>query len=315
MSYTRCRLGHTHWGTYGAAGLLVVDKGKVLLQLRPAGIHEGGTWSVPGGAINHDERPVDAALREAAEETGVKPASLCITSGWADDCGGGWTYTTFVAAVHHWARGPLTPAANFESEQLEWVPLDEVAELPLHPAFSRSWPTLREAARDATNANISRITDRIWTGGDRGAQSMRGYLAQLESVGITHVIDCRPEGTRDQRTAQTHAPHIGYLLDGQPDNGQKMPDSWFDTGVDFALKALADPGAQVLAHCHMGINRGPSMALAILLATGIEPDDALAAIRRARPVAEISYARDAIAWWQRKTRKATEPSDQTEMET
>jgi dual specificity phosphatase 3 len=42
------------------------------------------------------------------------------------------------------------------------------------------------------------------------------------------------------------------------------------------------------------------MALAILLAQGMEPDDALTAIRRARPVAEISYARDAIAWWQRR---------------
>ena len=164
----------------------------------------------------------------------------------------------------------------------------------------RSWHALCEAARDATDANISRVTDRIWTGGDRGAQSMIGYLASLESVGITHVIDCRPEGTRDQRTAQTT--RIGYLLNGQPDNGQKMPDSWFDTGVDFALKAMADPGAQVLAHCHMGINRGPSMALAILLAQGMTPHGALTAIFSARPIAQVAYAEDAIDWWQRKNR-------------
>ena len=170
-----------------------------------------------------------------------------------------------------------------------------------HPGFRRSWPALRDLARDATDANISRVTDRVWTGGDRGGQSMHGWLAQLESVGITHVIDCRPEGTRDQRTAQTHAPGIGYLLNGQDDNGQKMPDSWFDTGVDFALKALADPGAQVLAHCHMGINRGPSMALAILLAQGMDADTALAAIRTARPAAQAAYADDAIAWWHRRT--------------
>jgi ADP-ribose pyrophosphatase YjhB (NUDIX family) len=300
MSYTRCRLGHTHWGTYGAAGLLVVDKGKALLQLRPAGVHEGGTWSVPGGAINHDERAVDAALREAVEETGIDPAGVCITSGWADDCGGGWTYTTFVAAVQHWVRGPLTQAANRESERLEWVRLDEVAALPLHPGFRRSWPALRDLARDATNANISRVTDRIWTGGDRTGQSMRAYLAQLESVHVTHVIDCRPEGTRDQRTTQTHAPHIGYLLNGQPDNGQKMPDSWFDTGVDYALNALTNPASQVLAHCHMGINRGPSMALAILLAQGMDADTALAAITDARPIDHVAYAKDAIDWWARK---------------
>jgi ADP-ribose pyrophosphatase YjhB (NUDIX family) len=305
MSYTRCRLGHTHWGRYGAAGLLLVAQGKALLQLRPSGVHEGGTWSVPGGAINHDEDPVDAALREAAEETGLKPATVCITSGWAEDCGGGWTYTTFVGAVQHWIRGPLTPSANFESEQLEWVPLDEVAALPLHPGFRRSWPALRDLARDATNANIDRVTDRIWTGGDRGSQTMYGYLAQLESVGITHVIDCRPEGTRDQTYARTHAPHIGYLLNGQPDNGQKMPDSWFANGVDFALQALTDPDAQVLAHCHMGIARGPSMALAILLATGMTPQDALTAITDARPIAQVTYVQDAIDWWARKATDAT----------
>ena len=304
MSYIRCRLRHTHWGRYGAAGLLVVTKGKVLLQRRPAGVHEGRTWSVPGGAITQAERPVDAALREAAEETGLKPATVCITSGWADDCGGGWTYTTFIAAVHHWVRGPLTPAANWESQRLEWVRLDEVDRMDLHPGFRRSWPALRDLARDATNANIDRVTERLWTGGDRGSQTMYGYLAQLESVGITHVIDCRPEGTRDQAYARTHVPGIDYLIAGQNDNGQKMPDSWFDTGVDYALNALADPDAQVLAHCHMGINRGPSMALAILLAQGMTPQDALTAITSARPIAQVTYAQDAIDWWAK--RKATQ---------
>lgn len=64
--------------------------------------------------------------------------------------------------------------------------------------------------------------------------------------------------------------------------------------------ALANPDAQILAHCHEGRNRGPSMALAIILAQGMNADTALAAIRRARPAAKISYARDAISWFQRK---------------
>jgi protein-tyrosine phosphatase len=78
-----------------------------------------------------------------------------------------------------------------------------------------------------------------------------------------------------------------------------MPDEWFDAGVAFALDALKDPDAQVLAHCHMGINRGPSMAYAILLATGMEPVAALTAIRQARPIAAIAYDGDALDWWHR----------------
>jgi dual specificity phosphatase 3 len=49
----------------------------------------------------------------------------------------------------------------------------------------------------------------------------------------------------------------------------------------------------------MGVNRGPSMAFAILLATGMEPVAALTAIRRARPMSAISYAGDALDWWHR----------------
>ena len=49
----------------------------------------------------------------------------------------------------------------------------------------------------------------------------------------------------------------------------------------------------------MGINRGPSMAFAILLATGMEPAAALTAIRAARPIAAIAYDDDALDWWHR----------------
>jgi hypothetical protein len=50
----------------------------------------------------------------------------------------------------------------------------------------------------------------------------------------------------------------------------------------------------------MGINRGPTMAFAILLATGLDPITALNAIRRARPMAVVHYADDALDWWHRR---------------
>ena len=153
-------------------------------------------------------------------------------------------------------------------------------------------------------ANISYITDRVWTGGDLpfhlGQTAMAVDLAEIQTAGITNIIDNRLECS-DEPFVRAHAPKIGYLWNGQDDAGQAMPDSWFYDGVAFALEALADPDAQVLAHCHMGINRGPSMAFAILLATGMEPVAALTAIRAARPIAAISYADDALDWWHRMT--------------
>lgn len=155
---------------------------------------------------------------------------------------------------------------------------------------------------ESSVANISRVTDRVWTGGDLpsdlGEAAMLADLAEMQKAGITHILDNRIEWS-DEAFVEAHAPNMTYCWNGQDDAGQAMPDEWFDDGVGFALEALADPDARVLAHCHMGINRGPSMAFAILLATGMEPVAALTAIRGARPIAAISYADDALDWWHR----------------
>jgi 8-oxo-dGTP pyrophosphatase MutT (NUDIX family) len=287
-----------HWGEHGAAGLLLVDKGTVLLQLRPEGVHEPHTWSIPGGARGHDETPEDAALREAEEEAGIDPDDLEIIAVYTDPCACGWEYATCIA------QATTTPTlhANWESQELRWVPLSDVDTLPLHPGLRAAWGDLCDiiAAQD-TDPNISQITDQIWTGGDRGRTPPMAWLLQLEWAGITHLIDCRPQGGPDQDYALEAVPDIDYLLNGQDDDGQTMPDDWFDTGVDYALAALTNPDAQVLAHCHEGRNRGPSMALAILLAQGMEPDAALTAITDARPIAEVAYADDARAWHARRT--------------
>ena len=67
-------------------------------------------------------------------------------------------------------------------------------------------------------------------------------------------------------------------------------------GVTAALQSLADPDRTVMVHCHMGVNRGPSMAFAAMIATGWDPVEALTAIRAARPVAVVLYAEDAVRW-------------------
>ena len=51
--------------------------------------------------------------------------------------------------------------------------------------------------KESTVANISRIADRVWTGGDLsslGDEAMLADLAQIQSAGITHIIDNRIEG-------------------------------------------------------------------------------------------------------------------------
>ena len=79
------------------------------------------------------------------------------------------------------------------------------------------------------------------------------------------------------------------------DLGQEVPPEWFDVGVGYAVDAIA-AGGVVLVHCHMGINRGPSLGYAVLLGLGWSPLDALDAIRAARPISFIAYADYALRW-------------------
>jgi hypothetical protein len=94
--------------------------------------------------------------------------------------------------------------------------------------------------------------------------------------------DCRIEwNDRDLVTAVK--PHMGYVWLGVYDDGGQMPDSWFDTGTRQILTRLAAYGT-VLTHCHMGINRGPSMGYAAMLALGWDPVEGLDRIRCIRRV-------------------------------
>lgn len=142
MSWATCTLGHTHWGPRGAAGLLLADSGRVLLQLRARWAHQGGTWSIPGGARERGESMVEAALREASEELGLDPAAVETHGSHVAECGG-WLYETVFARPT--SRPRITDHA--ESAGHRWVAPDEVDDLKLHPAFREAWtgaPALRE---------------------------------------------------------------------------------------------------------------------------------------------------------------------------
>ena len=147
--------------------------------------------------------------------------------------------------------------------------------------------------------NISQLTERLWTGGDL-PDHVGDAVATVEAwreLGIRQIIDNRIEWS-DENLVEASAPEIRYFHNGIDDAGQRMPDEWFDTVVAVADAGLKLDGG-VLVHCHMGINRGPSAAYAVLLTQGWDPVEAIDLIRTARPVAAVGYAEDALNWWHR----------------
>ncbi|WP_353813894.1 NUDIX domain-containing protein [Agromyces sp. SYSU T00266] len=137
--------GARYWGRYGAAGLLLVEPGgAVLLQHRAAWSHFGGTWGIPGGARHRGESALDAAVREATEETGMPPGVVTARFESVLDLGF-WSYTTVVADA---ARRFEPRLADPESIALRWTPILAVEGLPLHPRFAEAWPALRDRLHD-----------------------------------------------------------------------------------------------------------------------------------------------------------------------
>ncbi|MDO8265708.1 MAG: NUDIX domain-containing protein [Candidatus Saccharibacteria bacterium] len=55
-----------------AVSVIVVNKGKILLLKRQGGSTGVGTWSIPGGAVEFMEDPLQAVARELEEETGLR---------------------------------------------------------------------------------------------------------------------------------------------------------------------------------------------------------------------------------------------------
>ncbi len=149
------------------------------------------------------------------------------------------------------------------------------------------------------------VTEQLLLCGDLapGDAAARAQLDAWVDAGITHILDVRLdcEVRGDVEFVATHAPQITYLRAGVDDAGGRRDDAWFDAGVAAVLEALTDPTVKVVVHCHMGVNRGPSMAFAALLADGWAPIPALEAIRAARPIAAVLYAPDAVAWWMQRT--------------
>lgn len=136
------------------------------------------------------------------------------------------------------------------------------------------------------------VTDRIAVG---GGVWLAEQVVGLQREGITHVIDCRSEATAEMLYRDTGVELFCCRTD---DDGKPKPDAWFERGTSYAIDVLCRPDTKLLCHCAGGLNRGPSMAYAILRVLEWTPGEAWRAIKFVRPAATIRYANDADKWFE-----------------
>ena len=124
--------GTVRWGRYGAAGVLARAGDRFFVAQRSHHCHQGGTWAMPGGALNRDESPLEGALREFREEIGVHLDRFEVDVVHEDDHGG-WSYWTIVIDVPEPFEAP--DRVHWETAATAWMTGAELAMLELHPAF------------------------------------------------------------------------------------------------------------------------------------------------------------------------------------
>lgn len=139
--YMVCSDGQTRWGLYGAAGIMFVvnhsDEPRFFLVHRSPEVHQGDTWGVPGGAIDANEDPLDAAWREALEEVpGLDRLPHHVRGSYKDAPATDWSYTTFVVEIDQ----PFALLEEtWETQDADWFTRAELEQLRLHPAFQALW--------------------------------------------------------------------------------------------------------------------------------------------------------------------------------
>ena len=157
--YVECDQGHRHWGPHGASFLLLrhtdPDDGtkRYLLQKRTStgATDHGGTWALPGGALQHEgEDSYAAARREAREEMGPLPRMRHHHT--VHDDHGGWFADTHVADVKDRFQPHGEAKTGFEAEGHAWFDHGEVQDLKdkgaLHPGFAATWDKVRRSRVD-----------------------------------------------------------------------------------------------------------------------------------------------------------------------
>lgn len=176
----------------------------------------GNTWALPGGAIDRGETPTQGAIREAEEEIGLPRRStqgvdplVLVRQEIAILDHGDWKYTYVIADLLRDFKPRIT---DDEGLDVEWVPVEDVHRLPLHPDFADAWPQLLQIIYPPpinTDDQVARV--------DEDSQGMLQEDDQVTQSGDQYMLD---ENDDEDILSQVL---IGYSPQGLTQNNDQNP--------------------------------------------------------------------------------------------
>lgn len=126
-----------------ACAVITRADGKILVARRSAGCRHPGEWEVPGGHIEPGETPIQAAVREVKEETGLDVAIISRSGAPFPLRHNGGRGILMHAVV---IGGPLSLDLT-EHDAVRWVALDELSQVK--PVPPRMVSTVRRVLLDS----------------------------------------------------------------------------------------------------------------------------------------------------------------------
>ncbi|MGI8925213.1 MAG: NUDIX hydrolase [Tepidiformaceae bacterium] len=106
--------------SFELSAAVALFRGEELLVMKRAGGFSAGGWFMPGGHLEHGERPDEACARELFEETGIalEPAALVLADVMTYDTGGATAHCLIYVAS---CCGETECAINEEHVTARWL--------------------------------------------------------------------------------------------------------------------------------------------------------------------------------------------------
>jgi mutator protein MutT len=129
--------GNDPWTVVGV-GVILIEEGRILLVRR--GREPGkGLWAVPGGKVEWGEPMRQAAAREVVEETGLEVEVGEVM--WVGEVIEDAYHIVLVDFAGRVVGGQMV--ASDDADEVRWVDLDVVDDLPLTPTMRDLIDSLR----------------------------------------------------------------------------------------------------------------------------------------------------------------------------
>jgi 8-oxo-dGTP diphosphatase len=188
-----------------AAYAVCEDSSDILLVRASARSGTPGAWSLPGGAVDHGENPIDTVVRETAAETGLSVSVTRLKDVLADMRalpGRGLTIHTDRLVYSVSVRGgSLRDRVGQPTDLARWVSREEAARLPLRP-FTAAALGFPPAAVDLRPDEVPELPSFYAVPGPDGlhrAQRFAAYAVATDRAGrllLTLIADGYPGAGR-----------------------------------------------------------------------------------------------------------------------